>query len=186
MCFTSPDSFPELEPHLYNQLSNICLWKYHGTFKSTWLNGAHDSPPTPVLSPLLDGAAIHPMTTPDSLLSLYLHYKLTLLIWAMKYTQVNYISIRLEKIPLKSTISFLSYIPLTYLSPPSSFIPVLWYSSKIPSSYQSCPPNASTILPPEGHFKQLTTPLLLIKILKKFCIAFSRMPELPSVPLKVF
>lgn len=97
MCFTSPDSFPELEPHLYNQLSNICLWKYHGTFKSTWLNGAHDSPPTPVLSPLLDGAAIHPMTTPDSLLSLYLHYKLTLLIWAMKYTQVNYISIRLEK-----------------------------------------------------------------------------------------
>ena len=98
--FTSPDSFPELQPHLYNNLSSTCIWMSHGPLKSTWLNGALEPPWTPVLSPLLELMVLPFIHLQPQTLSFHFTsiHEQTLLIRAVKYTWVNYISIKLEKI----------------------------------------------------------------------------------------
>lgn len=65
--FTSADSFSSFRPICTIACWVSAFWISHGTLKSTWLDGAHDLPPTPGSSPLsrtcVDGAAIHPVTT---------------------------------------------------------------------------------------------------------------------------
>ena len=77
MSFTSLHSFPELQTHLYNSLLSTCHLFVHCALKSTWQNRVHDVPPSPGSPPLsstwVDGDATHPITTPDSCLSLHLH-----------------------------------------------------------------------------------------------------------------